>query len=332
MSSKKDRFWLKTLILLLALLLLAFVSMMLGSLKVGAGQLFRGLFIEPDELVAAVVDLRFPRIFISVLAGSALSVAGCQLQAVLHNPLADPGIIGVSGGAQFMNMLAGFILPQFYFAKPLFSFIGGALGFVIVYFLALKDGLKPLRIILTGIAINAMFMGMVQGLTYMSGQIMGATPGLSVVNISMKGWPDVYFLLTYIPAGLIVAMLFAKMCNLLLLEEKTIAGLGIKVSRMRFLISMIAVFLASLATSIVGIISFLALIVPHVARFLIGNDHTKLLPFAGLLGGFIFLFFDTLGRLILLPIEIPAAILMMVIGGPIFIILFRKGDRVSYGR
>lgn len=332
MNIKKDRFLLKILILLLALFALAFVSMMLGSLKVGVGQLFRGLFIEPDELVAAVVDLRFPRIFISVLAGAALSVAGCQLQAVLHNPLADPGIIGVSGGAQFMNLLVGFILPQFYFAKPLFSFIGGAVGFVIVYFLALKDGLKPLRIILTGIAINAMFMGMVQGLTYMSGQIMGATPGLSVVNINMKGWPDVYFLLTYIPAGLIVAMLFSKMSNLLLLEEKTIAGLGIKVSRMRFLISMIAVFLASLATSIVGIISFLALIVPHVARFLIGNDHTKLLPFAGLLGGFIFLFFDTLGRLILLPIEIPAAILMMVIGGPIFIILFRKGERVSHGR
>lgn len=326
----KRNFWLKLIALGLATVALAFASMLLGSLEIGIGQLLRGLFISYDELVAAIIDLRFPRIFISLLSGGALAVAGCLLQAVLHNPLADPGIIGVSGGAQFMTLMCSFLFPQFYFLTPVFSFLGGAIGFAIVYFLALREGLKPLRIILTGIAINAMFTGLVQVLTYMSGQLMGATPGLSIVNISMKGWQDVHFLLLYIPVGLVAAYFLAKVCNLLLLDEKTISGLGVNVTMMRFIISMIAVFLSSIATSIVGVISFLALVVPHVARFMTGNDHRKLLPFAALLGAFTFLAFDTLGRLIMMPLEIPASILMLVVGGPIFIVLFRKGDKIAY--
>ena len=108
--------------------------------------------------------------------------------------------------------------------------------------------------------------------------------------------------------------------------------MGVRVGRIRFIVSIIAVFLASIASSIVGIISFLALIVPHLARTLVGNAHRRLLPFASLLGSFIFLFFDTLGRTVFAPVEVPASIFMMVIGGPVFILLFRKGDRIGYGK
>ena len=331
-DGRRSAFFIKLLVLSVAVVALLVFSAIFGSLKVGVVQFLTGLFNGKDDLVNAIIDLRFPRILISALAGAALACSGCLLQACLKNPLADPGIIGVSGGAQFMDLLVGMLLPQLFFTKPLFSFLGGALGFGLVYVLSVRDGLKPLRIILTGIAINAMFLGLVSGLKYFTGQLMGAAPGLSLVNINMKGWQDVGFLLTYIPAGLVAAFLCARLCDLLLLEEKTVSGLGVRVGRIRFIVSIIAVFLASIASSIVGIISFLALIVPHLARTLVGNAHRRLLPFASLLGAFIFLFFDTLGRTVFAPVEVPASIFMMVIGGPVFILLFRKGDRIGYGK
>ncbi|WP_294349761.1 iron ABC transporter permease [uncultured Clostridium sp.] len=323
----------KTLIFILTIIMiigLFFISINVGSIDVTFSELLKGLFVEFDPKVGAIYDLRFPRIIISMLAGSALATAGVLFQAVMKNPLADPGIIGVSSGASFMAVIVTAFLPSLYFVAPIFAFLGGIIAFVIVYSLSWKSGLNPLRIILVGIAVSAVFTGIIDGLNSMMGSNMSGVASIVNANISMKTWDDVYTLMFYVLIGLVLALFSVGKCNLLALEDKTIRGLGINVNALRIVISLIAVLLASISTAIVGVISFLGLIVPHIARLLVGSDHKVLIPYSMLCGAFTLLLADTLGRIIASPNEISSSIIMAVIGGPFFIILLRRSEE-TYG-
>ena len=311
------------------LAVLVVLSVNIGSLKVSPSELFRGLFIERIDDVAAIYDLRFPRIVISLFAGAAVAVSGVLFQAVLKNPLADPGIIGISSGAGFVAVLITAFLPALYFFTPLFAFAGGVLAFFLVYSLSWKGGLSPLRIILTGVAVSAMFTGLSDALNSMSGGNSSGVASIVEGNITQKTWEDVQTLLPYVIAGLILALLFTKMCNLMSLEDKTARSLGVNVNLMRILISLVAVLLASISTAVVGAISFLGLIVPHIGRLLVGSDHRALVPFSMLAGAFTFLLADTIGRTVAAPREVSASIIMSVVGGPFFIILLRRSKKYA---
>lgn len=308
---------------------LVFASINIGSLQVSFGELIRGLFVERIENVAAIYDLRFPRIVISLFAGAAVAVAGVLFQAVLKNPLADPGIIGISSGASFMAVLVTAFLPALYFFTPLFAFGGGVLAFFLVYSLSWKGGLSPLRIILTGVAVSAMFSGLSDALNSMTGGSSSGVASIVEGNITQKTWEDVQTLLPYVIVGLVLAVLFSKMCNLMTLEDKTARGLGVNVNLMRILISLVAVLLASISTAVAGAVSFLGLIVPHMGRILVGSDHRALVPFSMLAGAFTFLLADTIGRTVAAPYEVSASIIMSVIGGPFFIILLRRSKKYA---
>lgn len=313
----------------LLLIVLFFVAVNIGSLKVSMSELFNGLFVEYNETVASIYDLRFPRIIISIIAGAAVAVSGVLFQAVLKNPLADPGIIGISSGAGFVAVIITAFLPGLYFVTPVFAFLGGVLAFFLVYSLSWKGGLSPLRIILVGVAVNAMFTGLSGAFNYMTGSELSGVASIVNGNITMKTWDDVHALFPYAVVGLILAVIFSGRCNLLALEDRTVRSLGVNVNTTRILISIVACLLASISTSIVGSISFLGLIVPHIGRLLVGSDHRRLVPFSMLLGAFVFLLADTIGRTISYPYEVPAAIIMAVFGGPFFIILLRRSK--NYG-
>jgi len=199
-----------------------------------------------------------------------------------------------------------------------------------VYSLSWKGGLSPLRIILVGVAVDAMFTGLSSALNSMSGGNMSGVAAIVNGNITMKTWDDVKTLIPYVVIGLLLAAAFSGTCNLLTLEDKTARSLGINVNVMRIIISLIAVLLASISTAVAGIVSFLGLIVPHVGRILVGSDHKALIPFSALFGAFTFLLADTVGRTIAAPYEVSASIIMSVAGGPFFIILLRRSKK--YGR
>ncbi|CVI68379.1 putative heme-iron transport system permease protein IsdF [Eubacteriaceae bacterium CHKCI004] len=309
------------------LLLIFFTAINTGSLSVTFGQLMRGMFMEYDADVAAVYDLRFPRIMISLLAGAAIAVSGVLFQAVLKNPLADPGIIGISSGAGFVAVLITAYAPTLFFLTPLFAFLGGVAAFLTVYLLSWKGGLSPLRIILTGVAVNTLFTGLSSAFNSVSGGDRTGVAAIVEANITQKTWEDVGTLFPYVAAGLILACFFIGECNLLSLEDKTARGLGINVNRTRIVISLVAVLLASISTAVAGAVSFLGLIVPHIGRILVGSDHKLLIPFSALAGAFTFLAADTLGRTIAAPNEISAAVIMSVVGGPFFILLLRRSKR-----
>lgn len=314
-------------VITLLLILLFFAAINIGSLKVSFPGLIRGLFIEYDSNVATIYDLRFPRIIISMLAGAAIAISGVLFQAVLKNPLADPGIIGISSGAGFAAVCITALAPSLYFFTPLVAFAGGIIAFFMVYFLSWKGGLSPLRIILTGVAVDAFFTGLSSAINSMSGADRTGVASIVEGNITQKTWDDVNTLLPYAIAGLFLAVLFIGECNLLSLEDKTARGLGLDVNKTRIVISLVAVLLASISTAIAGAISFLGLIVPHIGRILVGSDHKLLIPYSALAGAFTFLLADTIGRSIAAPYEVSAAVIMSVIGGPFFILLLRRSKK-----
>ena len=213
--------------------------------------------------------------------------------------------------------------PTLYFFTPVAACFGGIAAFVIVYALSWKGGLSPLRIILTGVAVEAFFTGMSSVVNSMSGGDRTGVASIVEGNITQKTWDDAATLFPYVVVGLVLSVLFIGRCNLLALEDKTARSLGVNVNRTRIIISVIAVMLASISTAVVGAISFLRLIVPHIGRILVGSDHKKLVPFSVFAGAFTFLLADTIGRTICRPYEVSAAVVMSVIGGPFFILLLR---------
>lgn len=330
MNSKR-KILISFIITTLAIFILFLIAVNTGSLKITPLQLFKGLFIEYNQNVATIYDLRFPRIFIAMIGGSAISVSGVLLQAVMKNPLSDPGIIGISSGASLMAILITAFFPSLYFFTPLFAFIGGVIAFLLVYSLSWKGGLSPLRIILVGVAVNTMFTGIMSAFNSGTGNNFSGVASIVNANITMKTWSDFETLLIYGVIGLIASMFLVGQCNLLSLEDKTVRSLGVNVTRSRIIISVIAVLLASISTAIIGPISFLGLIVPHIARILVGSNHKILVPYSMLLGAFTFLLADTIGRTVVPPYEISASVIMSVIGGPFFIILLRR-SRQNYAK
>lgn len=314
-----------------ALLVLFFAAVNTGSLKVGFGELYRGLFVRYDENVATIYDLRFPRIFIAMTGGAATAVSGVLLQAVMKNPLADPGIIGVSSGATFTAVIVTAFFPTLFFMVPVFAFMGGMTAFVLVYSLSYNAGLNPLRMILVGVAVSAVFTGLMSAFNSGTGNTYSGAASIVNANITMKTWTDFRVLAIYAVAGLIASLFVLGQCNLLALEDKTARSLGVNVTKSRITVSVAAVLLASISTAIIGAIGFLGLVVPHIARLLVGNNHKVLVPYTMLLGAFTLLLADTVGRTVAAPYEISASVIMSVIGGPCFIFLLRR-SRHRYGK
>ena len=279
--------------------------------------------MDYDRRVAIIYDLRFPRIIVALLGGAALSCSGLLFQAVLKNPLADPGIIGISGGAALTATIVSAFFPMLFFSIPLFACVGGCLAFTLIYSLAWRGSLDPVRIILIGIAVAAVFSGLE---TVLSGITNPSGISVTVSGLAQLEWQDVRMLAIYACIGLVLALVLAPLCNLLTLDDQTVRSLGQNVDHIRMGVSMVACLLVSGVTAVVGVIGFLALIVPHMARKFVGSDHRILVPCCILLGGFVLLLADTLGRCIAPPNEIPASVIMSICGGPFFIFLLKQGD------
>ncbi|MDP7977348.1 FecCD family ABC transporter permease [Bacillus sp. WLY-B-L8] len=321
------KFW-SFFIVITLLIGMTIVSAVKGSLEVGVIDLIQGLFTGTNEDVEVIKDLRLPRIIIAIFTGAALAVSGVLFQAVMKNPLADAGVIGISSGASFMTLVIITLFPQLFFWTPLFAFLGGAFACYLVYSFSWKSGLSPLRIILIGIAINAMFTGLNESFVTICGYFIKSIKQTTTSNITMKTWSDVEVIVTYGSIGLILALFLGAWCNLLSLQDKTAKNLGLHVTRVRLIISVIAVLLAAVSTAIAGVIAFVGLLIPHISRQFVGSDHKVLIPFSALAGALLILSADTIGRMIVPPNEIPAATIMAIIGGPFLIFLLRKSDRI----
>lgn len=313
----------------LLLLALALLSATTGSIRVGFLELARGLLYGANEQVEIIKDLRFPRILVSMLSGAALAVSGALLQAVVKNKLAEPGIMGISAGAGLVSMTAITFFPALYFWSPLFAMAGGALACYAVYSLSWSAQLNPLRLLLVGVAVNATLTGLGQSFNYRGSYAVTSVNQAVSSIFTMKTWDDVYMLWAFGVPGLLAAFLLGRWCNVLSFREETAQGLGLRVVPARLVVSVVAVLLASAATAIGGLILFVGLLVPHAGRALIGSDYKLLIPFSALGGALLILAADTIGRTVLAPAEIPASIIMAVIGGPFLIMMLKRSDKLQ---
>ncbi|MBO7746301.1 iron ABC transporter permease [Paenibacillus sp. MWE-103] len=319
-----------TVIVLLALIALAFVlSMDTGFIRLSPLDLLRTLFgAGTDQQHLILFDFRLPRIVISILIGAGLAVSGCVLQAISRNALADPGILGINAGAG----LAVLVFVAFYssaaaapaFVLPVLAWIGAGGAALIVFAISYRRhrGLSSNRLLMNGIAINSGISALTIVIslrlnpdqfqfvaTWMAGSIWG------------KDWSTVLALLPFIVVLLPFVFYKAHTANVLNLGSFTATGLGAAVGREQILLLAAAVGLAGSCVAVSGSIGFVGLITPHLARRLVGARYQILLPTTALAGALLVLVADTLGRWMLQPSEIPAGLVVAVIGAPYFLYL-----------
>ncbi|EDS78435.1 ferrichrome transport system permease protein FhuG [Clostridium botulinum C str. Eklund] len=319
---------LKLLIILISLVLLGvliIVTIGIGSVSISVKEIIDTFLGHGNEINESIImDMRLPRIIIAVFVGAGLSISGALLQSVMNNPLADPGITGVSSGASLLAITVMLYFPNLHGILPLMAFLGAILACMMVFILSWDKGLNPMRVILSGVAVNAVFVGATSLLSILnSDKIQGILLWING-SIAYKGWTEVKYLVPYSIIGIILSLLCAKGANLLALGDDVATNLGVNVTKTRFLVALVAVFLAGVSTSVVGIIGFIGLIVPHICRLILGYDYKYLIPMSAIMGGILLLLADTLARFVARPVELPVGILMAMLGGPFFLFLLRR--------
>lgn len=302
-------------------------SLTLGSVDISFSTIVHTLLGNvqtTDEMI--IWNIRFPRNIVGALVGANLAVSGAILQAVMKNPLADPGIVGVSSGAGLAGVIMLIFMPEASILLTPVAFVGAMLSAAAVYALAWKNGIRPTRIILAGVAVSAFLgSGISALLVFYSDKVQGALLWM-VGGLSARSWPQVETLFPYTILGLVLALAGCKALTILSLGDETARGLGVPVERVRFSMTAVAALLAAGAVSVAGLIGFVGLVVPHIVRLIIGTDYKYVIPGSAILGAGVLVFCDTLGRVAFSPIEIPAGIIMAFLGAPFFLYLLRRSS------
>lgn len=325
-EDKAKRYFL--MVLFIFLILVSLVNLRFGAVDLSLSQLFNS-FIDKESInYQIIVNVRLPRIIIGILAGAALATSGTILQAIMNNPLASPNIIGVSSGAGFVAMLIMIIFPKHYNLVPLGAFLGALFATLIIYTLALRKGASTTRIILAGVAVNTIFGAGNDILISIFPNRVPTAIGFMVGGLSGISWKDVNMVGLYIVVGLILAILLSGKLNILVLGDEIASSLGENVGVIRLVFIGLSSLLAGSAVAIVGLLGFVGLIVPHIMRLIVGSDNKYLIPASMLAGSCIVLFSDLIARLIFAPSEIPVGIIMSIIGGPFFLYLVFRKDKI----
>ena len=315
-------------VLVIAVIASMIISLIWGSTPVSLSEIWHTLWASEltDTASQIIWNIRLPRNIVAALVGACLAVSGAILQAVMKNPLADPQIVGVSSGAGLAGVILFILFPGYDHIVPLVAFIGAMAAALMVYALAWKNGVRPSRIFLAGVAVAAFLgSGISALLVFYGDRVQGALlckEGGKAAPI----WTQVEVLFPYALVGLIFACLGAKRLTILSLGDETAKGLGLKVEQTRFIMTAVAALLAAGAVSIAGLIGFVGLVIPHMLRLIIGNDYAYLLPGSALLGALVLVVSDTGGRVMWSPIEVPVGIIMAFFGAPFFLYLLRRDN------
>ncbi|WP_130808029.1 FecCD family ABC transporter permease [Senegalia massiliensis] len=318
-------------ILILLLLSVGFFSINSGVIDMSVIDIFRTLMGNGTYQQNLVLfQLRLPRIIISVLIGIGMATAGATLQGLTGNDLADPGILGISSGAGFFVLIYIAIFSTMGISTiilPILAFTGGLCAAIIIYILTYKrqERISATRLLLTGIAVNTAINAATLFITLsLNRQQFQFTQLWTAGSIWGDEWKYVLVLLPIVIVLFIMIYYKSNVLNILNTGQETAIGLGLNVNREFIILSILAVGLASASVAVGGSILFVGLIAPHLSRKLVGPNHKIFLPASALLGGLLLLGADTIGRMILPSTEIPAGIIVSIIGTPYFLYLVKS--------
>ncbi|MBU5592687.1 iron ABC transporter permease [Clostridium sp. MSJ-4] len=329
-----SRIWTTWLIMIcgsgILLMTIAF-SVTQGAVKIPISTVWDAIFHFDAENVnhLIVVDLRIPRIIASTLVGAAFAVAGAIMQGTTRNPMADSGLLGLNAGAGFALAICFAFFPGVgYMQIILFSFLGAALGTLLVNGVASlrRGGATPMRIVLAGSAVTALLTALGQGIALyfeVEQNIMFWTAG----GVAGSNWDQIKIMTPWIIGALLGALALSRSVSLLSLGEDVAKGLGLNTTLVNVLCSLIVLILAGASVSVVGAVGFVGLIIPHLARYLVGMDYRWIIPTSAILGGLLMVLADLGARMLNPPFEAPLGALTALVGVPFFLYLARKQRR-----
>ena len=312
-------------ILFVALVAMIFVSLSLGSTCVDPSRVFQ----EGSVDAVIVFDIRLPRTLAAIMAGAAFSVAGLLIQTASSNALASPNIIGVNSGAGFAVLVFLSFFPQLYRLLPLAAFVGALVAVSLVFLIssATRRMTSSSSLILSGIAVNALFNALISILASLDPDVMGTYSAFSVGGFASVGM-DQLAPAAIIMAGCLVAVLpLAHVMDIVRLSDEIASSLGYRPQRIRIILMALACLMAASAVSFAGLLGFVGLVVPHVASFLCPGGSRRTLTLSLLAGPVLVLVADFLGRMVIRPSELPAGVFMAMVGVPFFIFLLTRRSR-----
>ena len=331
---------LRLLLLVLALLLLlsCAVSLAFGSAQVPLERVLailgRHLFgIQPEQAISVGQDsivwqLRAPRVLLGALVGAGLALVGTVLQAVTRNPLADPHLLGVSSGAAFGAVVVVLYLGEFagVLSLPLAAFVGALASMLLVLLIANRGGrLHSDRLLLAGVAVSFVMMAASNLLLYLGNPHAASSVLFWMLGgLGLARWELLWLPTLCLALALLVLLGLARALNGLMAGEQSAVSLGLEPRRVRLLVFVVASLLTGVLVSLSGAIGFVGLMLPHVARFLVGAEHRRVLPVAALLGALFLVWVDVAARTWLAPQDLPIGIVTAAIGGGFFVALLRR--------
>jgi iron complex transport system permease protein len=309
-------------LLVVAVIAAAVWSISVGAVAIRADVIINTLFnLEGDKQAYIINKSRLPRIVLALLTGGALAISGTIIQAVIRNPLASPNIIGINAGAALFAVMAALLLPGIPPGwSPLIACVGGISAAAIVLAVAHVRRLSAIHLALVGVGVGFLFEAGVDYMLAISTSNESSSPLIWLTG-SLWGRTWEHVKMSWLPLLALsgVAALLAYRLDLITLGEEAAAGLGLNVPRQRLLMLLVATLLASVAVAVVGVLGFVGLMAPHIARKLVGGSHRLLIPVSAFTGMLLVVLADGIGRAIAPPIEVSAGVLAALIGAPFFI-------------
>ncbi|HET9144360.1 FecCD family ABC transporter permease [Actinophytocola sp.] len=310
------------------LAVLCLLSLMIGARAVPPGDVLGALFGDRGPDIEGIVwGARLPRTVLGLLVGAALGLAGAVMQALTRNPLADPGLLGISAGAAFGIVAAAAVVGVSTFYGYIgFAFAGAVLASVVVYLLggAGRGAASPVTLALAGVALTALLTSLTSGIALIDPEALNRYRFWDAGSLAGSDFGVVWRLAPVLLAGAVVALAVAPALNSLALGTDVAAALGRRVGLVRAGAAVSITLLTAAAVAAVGPIVFVGLVVPHLARVVTGPDHRWLLPISALLAPVLLLAADILGRVVARPGEVGVGVVVAVVGAPVFIGLVRR--------
>ncbi|WFR67812.1 iron chelate uptake ABC transporter family permease subunit [Curtobacterium flaccumfaciens] len=304
-------------------------AVLLGDAKLLLGDVTNWLTGRANQAISFILDTRVPRVVAALLAGAALALAGTLVQGVTRNPLADPGVLGVSSGAGLGAVLVVTLVPAASsWSVAGAAFAGATAAALVVFGLAARGGFRQNRLVLVGVGVSSGLTALISLLIVVTDPF-NATKALTWLSGSTYGrtWPDSFPVLVVLAAALVVVLTRTRELDLVSLDEDTPRLLGAPLARTRLAFLASSVLLTATAIAAVGTIGFVGLVAPHLARALVGRRHVRVVPVAVLLGALLVCLGDLLGRTVIAPAQLGAGILTAVVGTPYFIWLLLRVPR-----
>lgn len=328
--SPKVSFPIKFILSLLLLVLTLVISLIFGAADISLKEVGLALFsTSSSDGIGVIREIRMPREIAAIFVGAALAVSGAMMQGMTRNPLADPGLLGLTAGANAaLAFTLAFIPSANYFGIMVACFIGAAAGAALVFGIGAvkKGGFSPFRIVLAGAAISAFLTAIAEGIGLyfnISKNVSQWTAG----GLIGTSWGQLQVVVPFIAASLVIALLLSRQLTILSLSEEAAIGLGQKTAQIKATLFVIITLLAGAAVALAGNMAFIGLMIPHVVRAIVGTDYRFIIPMSAVAGAIFMLLADLIGRTINAPFETPVAAIIAIIGLPFFLIIVRKGGK-----